>query len=112
MSERHPVVIVGGGWAGLAAAVELCAHEIPVTVLESARQLGGRARSIRASDMIIDNGQHLFIGAYRSVLGLMDRIGLDRKHAFLRQPLTLRLVKGNRTSLHFKVPRLPAPFTC
>jgi squalene-associated FAD-dependent desaturase len=110
MSERHPVVIVGGGWAGLAAAVELCAHEIPVTVLESARQLGGRARSIHANDMIIDNGQHLFIGAYRSVLGLMDRIGLDRKHAFLRQPLTLRLVKGNRTSLHFKVPRLPAPF--
>jgi len=110
MSERHPVIIVGGGWAGLAAAVELCAHEIPVTVLESARQLGGRARSLHANDMIIDNGQHLFIGAYRSVLGLMDRIGLDRKHAFLRQPLTLRLVKGNKTSLHFKVPRLPAPF--
>ena len=109
MPERHPVVIVGGGWAGLAAAVELCAHDIPVIVLESARQLGGRARSIRAGDMIIDNGQHLFIGAYRSVLSLMDRIGVDRQHAFLRQPLTLRLMKGNRTSLHFKVAHLPAP---
>lgn len=109
MPERQPVVIVGGGWAGLAAAVELCAHQIPVTVLESARQSGGRARSIRASDMVIDNGQHLFIGAYRSVLGLMDRIGVDRQRAFLRQPLTLRLMKGNKTSLHFRVPRLPAP---
>ena len=109
MPERHPVVIVGGGWAGLAAAVELCAHDIPVIVLESARQLGGRARSIRAGDMIIDNGQHLFIGAYRSVLSLMDRIGVDRQHAFLRTPLTLRLMKGNRTSLHFKVAQLPAP---
>jgi squalene-associated FAD-dependent desaturase len=110
MPERHPVVIVGGGWAGLAAAVELCTHEIPVTLLESARQLGGRARSIRSNDTIVDNGQHLFIGAYRSVLGLMDRIGVDRQRAFLRQPLTLRLIKGNKTSLHFKVPRLlPAP---
>jgi len=110
MSETYPVVIVGGGWAGLAVAVELCAHEIPVTVLESAQQLGGRARSIHAGDMIVDNGQHLFIGAYRSVLNLMERIGIDCQQAFLRQPLTLRLIKGNRTSLHFKVPRLPAPF--
>ncbi|MEA2079632.1 MAG: hydroxysqualene dehydroxylase HpnE [Pseudomonadota bacterium] len=109
MPERHPVVIVGGGWAGLAAAVELCAHEIPVTVLESARQLGGRARSIRARHMLVDNGQHLFIGAYRSVLSLMDRIGADPQHAFLRLPLTLSLFKEGKTSLHFRVPRLPAP---
>jgi squalene-associated FAD-dependent desaturase len=59
--------------------------------------------------MTVDNGQHLFIGAYRSVLGLMDRIGVDRQRAFLRQPLTLRLIKGTTSSLHFKVPRLPAP---
>lgn len=109
MPEQHPVVIVGGGWAGLAAAVELCAHEIPVTVLESAQQLGGRARSIHARDMIVDNGQHLFIGAYRSVFKLMDMIGVDCQHAFLRQPLILRLIRGNRTSLHFKAPHLPAP---
>ena len=93
MPERHPVVIVGGGWAGLAAAVAFCDHEIPVTLLESTQQLGGRARSLLVGDMSIDNGQHLFIGAYRSVLGLMDRIGVDRQRAFLRQPLTLRLMQ-------------------
>ena len=109
MSEQHPVVVVGGGWAGLAAAVELSAHEIPVTLLESAPQLGGRARSIDARGMTTDNGQHLFIGAYASVLGLMERIGVDCQRAFLRQPLSLRLIKGNRTSLYFKVPRLPEP---
>lgn len=109
MPDQHPVVIVGGGWAGLATAVELCAHAIPVTLLESAPQLGGRARSINTRGMTIDNGQHLFIGAYRSVLGLMDRVGIDRQRAFLRQPLTLRLLNGNRTSLQFKAPRLPAP---
>ena len=109
MSETGPVVIVGGGWAGLAAAVELCSHKIPVTLLESAPQLGGRARSIRTADMHVDNGQHLLIGAYRSVLGLMDRVGVDCKRVFLRQPLTLRLMQGHNTSLHFKAPVLPAP---
>ena len=109
MPETGPVVIVGGGWAGLAAAVELCSNKIPVTLLESAPQLGGRARSVRAADMLVDNGQHLLIGAYRSVLGLMGRIGVDCKRAFLRRPLTLRLMQGNNTSLHFKAPVLPAP---
>ena len=77
MPETGPVVIVGGGWAGLAAAVELCSRKIPVTLLESAPLLGGRARSFRTADMLVDNGQHLLIGAYRSVLGLMDRVGVD-----------------------------------
>jgi squalene-associated FAD-dependent desaturase len=59
--------------------------------------------------MLIDNGQHLLIGAYHSVLGLLDRIGVDRQRTFFRQPLTLELIKGTETSLHFEIPRLPAP---
>jgi len=109
-SAEYPVVIVGGGWAGLAAAVELCTHRIPVTLLESARQLGGRARSIRSGDMIVDNGQHLFIGAYQSVLSLMERVNIDHQQVFLRMPLTLRLFKGDKPSLRLKAPRLPAPW--
>jgi len=109
-SAEYPVVIVGGGWAGLAAAVELCAHKIPVTLLESARQLGGRARSIRSGNMIVDNGQHLIIGAYQSLLSLMERVGIDHQQVFLRLPLTLRLLKGNKSSLRLKAPRLPAPW--
>lgn len=108
-SAEHPVVIVGGGWAGLAAAVELSAHKVPVTLLESARQLGGRARSIRAGDMVVDNGQHLVIGAYQSLLSLMERVHVDHRQVFLRLPLTLRLLKENKSSLRLKVPRLPAP---
>ncbi len=38
--------IIGGGYAGMAAAVALAARGIPATVFESARQLGGRARGI------------------------------------------------------------------
>ena len=109
MPEK-PVVIVGGGWAGLSAAVELCSHKVPVTLLESARQLGGRARSVRINDMIVDNGQHLVIGAYQSLLTLMRKVNVDVDAAFLRQPLTLNILKGERTSLRLKAPPLPAPF--
>ncbi|MFZ3018591.1 MAG: hydroxysqualene dehydroxylase HpnE [Gallionella sp.] len=38
--------IIGGGYAGMAAAVELATQGIPVTVFESAKQLGGRARGV------------------------------------------------------------------
>ncbi|HED19408.1 MAG TPA: FAD-dependent oxidoreductase [Gammaproteobacteria bacterium] len=109
-SAEYPVVIVGGGWAGLATAVELCAHQVPVILLESARQLGGRARSIRSGDMIVDNGQHLVIGAYRSLLSLMEQVGIDLQQVFLRLPLTLRLFQGNKPSLYLKAPCLPAPW--
>jgi squalene-associated FAD-dependent desaturase len=108
-SAECPVVIVGGGWAGLAAAVELCTHKIPVTLLESARQLGGRARSVRSGDMVVDNGQHLITGACQSLLSLLEKVHVDPRQAFLRLPLTLSLFKGGKPSLHFKAARLPAP---
>ena len=60
---QRPVVVVGGGWAGLTAAVELCAGGLPVVLLEAARQLGGRARSLRFGTTVVDNGQHLVLGA-------------------------------------------------
>jgi phytoene dehydrogenase-like protein len=55
--------IVGGGWAGLAAAVELARSGARVTVFEAARQLGGRARSVETHGQRLDNGQHIFWSA-------------------------------------------------
>lgn len=109
MSEK-PVVIVGGGWAGLSTAVELCNRKVPVILLESARQLGGRARSVRINGTIVDNGQHLVTGAYQSLLTLMQKVNVDPDRAFLRQPLTLNILKGETSSLRLKAPPLPAPF--
>jgi squalene-associated FAD-dependent desaturase len=97
-----PIAVVGGGWAGLAAAVELSAHGRPVILLEAARQLGGRARSVVWDGIRIDNGQHLFIGAYRETLRLMQLVGsadrLERR--------ALRLVLPD---FRLALPRLPAP---
>lgn len=89
----------------MAAAVELSSRGIPVTVYESAKQLGGRARGVSYNDTQLDNGQHLLLGCYRETLRLIELVGGDVAHDFLRLPLQLDL--HNQFSLH--APRLPAP---
>lgn len=90
--KRATVAIVGGGWAGIAAAVEATKRGHAVTLLEMASQLGGRARSLaEAADIPrLDNGQHILIGAYAQSLTLMRTVGVDVDRALLRQPLRLR----------------------
>ncbi len=89
----------------MAAAVELAARGIPVTVFESAKQLGGRARGVSYNDTQLDNGQHLLLGCYRETLRLIETVGGNIEHDFLRLPLQLDL--HNQFSL--QAPRLPAP---
>lgn len=103
-----PVIVVGGGWAGLAAAVELSAAGIPVQVLESAPQLGGRARSVPLDAQTVDNGQHLLIGAYHETLRLLQQIGVNATTALLREPLQLT-VQRDHVRLQLAAPPLPAP---
>jgi squalene-associated FAD-dependent desaturase len=113
MAEPDPkpdkVLVIGGGWAGLAAAVELTQHGIPVTLLEAARQLGGRARCIPFDDQRIDNGQHLMVGAYQAMLRLMSTVGVDIESAFLRQPLDLHMRGLHLPELRMRARKLPAP---
>ncbi len=103
-----PVIVVGGGWAGLAATTELAAAGVAVRLLESAPQLGGRARSVTLDTFTVDNGQHLLIGAYRATLRLLQRIGVDEQAALLREPLQLA-VQRDDALLQLHAPPLPAP---
>ena len=89
----------------MAAAAELASHNIPVTVFESAQQLGGRARGVNYNDTQLDNGQHLLLGCYRETLRLTELVGGNRLQDFLTLPLQLDL--HNQFSL--RAPRLPAP---
>jgi len=85
------VAVVGGGWAGCAAAVTLAAAGIPVALFEQAKTLGGRARRVTRDGVGLDNGQHLLVGAYRQTLDLLALVhGPERVAAlFHRLPLTL-----------------------
>jgi hydroxysqualene dehydroxylase len=92
----HDVAVIGAGWAGCAAAVELCNQGQKVLLLDAAPQVGGRARhqsidfgpGYQAS---LDNGQHLLIGAYSECLSLIALVGGE---ALERTPLTLLAENG------------------
>lgn len=104
------LAIVGAGWAGLSAAIRGAQAGHQVTLFESARTSGGRARSLAATDatgapLLLDNGQHILIGAYTDTLRLMREVGVDPDTALLRLPLTLRFPDG--TGIH--CPHAPAP---
>lgn len=97
--------VIGGGYAGMAAAVALSERGIPVTVFESARQLGGRARGVTHQDTQLDNGQHLLLGCYHQTLNLIEQVGGNLEEDFLRLPLQLDL----HGHFSLQAPRLPAP---
>lgn len=106
----RPVVIVGGGWAGLAAAIELTHHQVPVTLYEASQTLGGRARSVGEGDQTIDNGQHLLLGAYQEFLRLLQLIGVPESHVLDRQALTLQMFTPKAQTITLRTGRtLPAP---
>ncbi|MDK2123914.1 hydroxysqualene dehydroxylase HpnE [Parachitinimonas caeni] len=104
-TQTSRVAIIGGGYAGMAAAVELAAAGRQVAVFEAGKVLGGRARRLDVDGLVLDNGQHLVVGAYRELLRLMTQVGIDEASAFLRQPLDLSL----HGQFSLRCPRLPAP---
>lgn len=99
------VAVIGGGYAGMAAAVTLAAGRVPVTVYEAARTLGGRARRVEHRELPLDNGLHILIGAYTETLRLMRQVGADPGRLLLRSPLAWRV--HNRFRL--ETAALPAP---
>jgi predicted NAD/FAD-binding protein len=88
------IAVIGGGWAGLAAAVRATEAGHAVALFEMARQLGGRARTVAADDQVLDNGQHILIGAYSRCLALMRMVGCDVEAVLDRRPLELRYPDG------------------
>jgi len=97
------VAVIGGGWAGCAAALTLAEAGVTVTLFEASRTLGGRARAVEVDGFSLDNGQHILLGAYEHTLQLIDRLhstdGLWRLPLALDQPPDFSLA----------CPRLPAP---
>lgn len=108
-SPRPRVIAVGGGWAGLSAAVTLARHGAAPVLLESARQLGGRARAVRFGPFHIDNGQHVLLGAFQSVLDMLATLGVSEASVFRRQPLRLLMLGPGGRRMEIKTDRLPAP---
>jgi squalene-associated FAD-dependent desaturase len=100
------VAVIGGGYAGMAAAVTLAERGVPVTVFEAARTLGGRARRVEHRDLALDNGLHILVGAYGETLRLMRLVGADPELLLLRLPFTWCI----HDRLTLRAAGLPAPW--
>lgn len=104
------VVVIGGGFAGLAAGVALAGRGLGVDVLEARGRLGGRAYSFRddESGAVVDNGQHAMMGCYAHTLAFLERIGCGGK-LFRQRNLFVRMIHPQRGSGAIACPSLPGP---
>ncbi len=102
------VAVIGAGWAGCAAAVELARRGATVAVYEATRVPGGRARRIEQHGRVLDNGQHILLGAYRDALRLMRAVGLEPSRLLQRLPLQMRYPAG-AGGMDLVASRMPAP---
>ncbi len=73
------VAVVGGGLAGLAAALELVDAGVEVTLYEARPTLGGKVQTLPAREgdpePPPDNGQHIALGCFEEYLAFLERIG-------------------------------------
>jgi squalene-associated FAD-dependent desaturase len=99
------VAVVGGGLAGLAAALELADAGEEVTLLEARPTLGGAVQTLpeRAGDPDPppDNGQHIALGCFAEYLRLLERLGEGR--SYRRRPLALPVI-GRDGAVAFVAP--------
>ncbi|MBP9699419.1 MAG: FAD-dependent oxidoreductase, partial [Elusimicrobia bacterium] len=81
---RPHAVVVGGGFAGASCASALTEAGVSVTLMEERPTLGGRACSFKdgVTKQDVDNGQHLFLGAYEDTRKFLSRLGVSHRIRF------------------------------
>jgi squalene-associated FAD-dependent desaturase len=107
-NDEYDCIIIGAGIAGIAAAVELSKAGKSVLILEAKNYIGGRARSFSdtATNEIIDNGQHVLMGCYTSLLSVLEELGAEK--LLVRQnALTVNFIDSDGRRDVLKTSRLP-----
>ncbi len=111
-TAAHDVVVIGGGFAGLSAAVTLAAAGVRVLLLEARGRLGGRATAYvdKATGEEVDNGQHVLAGCYRETFTFLRTIDAER-HVHVQSSLEVRFIDENGRASRLRCPPgLPSPF--
>ena len=71
------MAVVGGGLAGIAAALDCADAGARVTLVEVRPRLGGAVYSFEREGLRMDNGQHVFLRCYTAYRALLARLGSD-----------------------------------
>jgi uncharacterized protein with NAD-binding domain and iron-sulfur cluster len=102
------VVVIGGGLAGITAAIALAQAKHEVTLLEAKPRLGGATMSFTRDGLVIDTGQHVFLRCCTAYLGLLDRLGVAAQAPLQPRFDVTVVAPGKKAALRRR--RVPAPF--
>lgn len=104
------VIVIGGGVAGLSASVKLIKSGANVLLIEKNNHLGGRTYSFcdKRTKTIVDNGQHLLIGAYKNTYKYLELIGTQNLLSINDRNGFVFLEDGFK-STKFVIPDIPGP---
>ena len=108
MSRSACVVVVGGGLAGLSAALRCADAGLQVTLLEARPRLGGLTCSYRRGELDIDNGQHVFLRCCTAYRALLHRLGVAHL-VHLQRRLEIPVRSAGTRPARLRRSRLPAP---
>ncbi|HEX3909371.1 MAG TPA: hydroxysqualene dehydroxylase HpnE [Solirubrobacteraceae bacterium] len=102
------VVVVGGGLAGITAALDCAEAGAQVTLVEVRRRLGGAAYSFERDGMRLDNGQHVFLRCCSAYRALLARLGSER-HVTVQERLEIPVMSPGKPTVVLRRGTLPPP---
>ncbi len=107
LSERH-VIVLGGGLAGIVAALDCADASARVSLLEVRPRLGGAAYSFERDGMRLDNGQHVFLRCCTAYRALLERLGSSGRVS-VQAHLEIPVLSPGAKQAVLRRGRLPAP---
>ncbi|GGO11284.1 phytoene dehydrogenase [Microbispora rosea subsp. aerata] len=103
------MAVVGGGLAGITAALALAEAGWPVTLYEARPRLGGATCSFDRGGLTADNGQHVFLRCCTAYLGLLHRLG-SAGRVRLQERFDVRVLTPQGGTGRLRRAALPGPF--
>ncbi len=107
LSERR-VVVLGGGLAGITAALDCADAGVQVTLLEVRPRLGGAAYSFERDGLLLDNGQHVFLRCCTAYRTLLERLGSSARVA-IQSRLEIPVLSPGAKPTVLRRSGMPAP---
>jgi squalene-associated FAD-dependent desaturase len=106
--RANRVAVIGGGLAGITAAIALAESGADVTLLEARPRLGGATCSFHRDGLIVDTGQHVFLGCCSAYRGLLAKLGMT-EHAPLQDRFDVTVLAPGGRKARLRRTALPGP---